>query len=42
MSETKPVRTAAQREARRNYVIMCVLATVVAAGVVVGAILFIE
>ena len=42
MSESKPVRSAAQRAAVRNYLIMCVLATMVAAGVVVGAFVFVE
>jgi CHASE3 domain sensor protein len=42
MSETKPVRTAAQREALRNYLILCVGATIVAAAVVVAAFVFIE
>jgi hypothetical protein len=42
MSESKPVRSAAQREALRNYLIMCVVATIAAAGVVVAAFVFIE
>jgi hypothetical protein len=42
MSESKPVRTAAQREALRNYLILCVIATIAAATAVVAAFVFIQ